>query len=549
MITFEGINENFKFLIHETTNQVQSTRIFVQNPSRSLYTKITSRDDYIDNLKTIIENKCFSMIHSEKDLSGKEVDIIRSIHVCGLNLERIADFCVNIVKQMQYISTPNFLHDYDYQSMFEEIETGLSRILEVCDKESMPGALAICRSEYELDRMYKDIFERILMEMETRGNAKDCITTVFIFRYLERIGDSLLNIGEALIFSIIGEKIKIEQFDALRNTLSKSGFSSDFESIDFKAIWGTRSGCHIGKVDHKGSAPAGDGAHGGIYKEGNLEKIKQEKANIERWAKLFPNLVPDIYGYHEDEKKGALLVEFLTGCSFDEVILTGSQELLQNAFFIFAQTVREIWQATRKDNAVQTTYMSQLMDRLPSIRQVHPAFFRMFQTLGGTSVISTQSLIKDCQKLEAGLAAPFTVLIHGDFNINNMVYDHAQQAVKYIDLYRSRDFDYVQDASVFLVSNFRVPIFERSLRTRLDWVIEEFYSFVSDFARDNKDTTFEARMAFALARSFYTSTRFELNHRFAKVMYHRAHFLLEKIQAFGDGNWEEFRLPQEILFY
>jgi hypothetical protein len=56
-------------------------------------------------------------------------------------------------------------------------------------------------------------------------------------------------------------------------------------------------------------------------------------------------------------------------------------------------------------------------------------------------------------------------------------------------------------------------------------------------------------MAFALARSFYTSTRFELNHRFAKVMYHRAHFLLEKIQAFGDGNWEEFRLPQEILFY
>jgi hypothetical protein len=150
--------------------------------------------------------------------------------------------------------------------------------------------------------------------------------------------------------------------------------------------------------------------------------------------------------------------------------------------------------------------MSQLMDRLPSIRQVHPAFFRMFQTLGGTSVISTQSLIKDCQKLEAGLAAPFTVLIHGDFNINNMVYDHAQQAVKYIDLYRSRDFDYVQDASVFLVSNFRVPIFERSLRTRLDWVIEEFYSFVSDFARDNKDTTFEARMAFALARSSNSTT-------------------------------------------
>ena len=209
MITFEGINENFKFLVHETINQVQSTRIFVQNPSRSLFTKITSRDDYIDNLKTIIENKCFSMIHSEKDLSRKEVDIIRSIHVCGLNLERIADFCVNIVKQMQYISSPSFLHAYDFQSMFEEIETGLSRILDVCAKESMPGALAICRSEYELDRMYKETFERILAEMETRGNARDCITTVFIFRYLERIGDSLLNIGEALITTATGLIIAI----------------------------------------------------------------------------------------------------------------------------------------------------------------------------------------------------------------------------------------------------------------------------------------------------------------------------------------------------
>ena len=64
MITLESIEENFRFLALEVANQAKATATFLEAPTHSLFDKIVSRDDYIDNLKNIIENKCFSKIHN-----------------------------------------------------------------------------------------------------------------------------------------------------------------------------------------------------------------------------------------------------------------------------------------------------------------------------------------------------------------------------------------------------------------------------------------------------------------------------------------------------
>lgn len=553
MMTFEGLSENFKFIILEVEGQVNATLAFLGAPTRSLFEKIESRDDYVDNLKTIIENKCYSRLHTDKHLDKREVNRIRAIQSIAVNLERIADYCVNIVRQMGYLTDHSFLHESDYLPIFNEIQEALKRILPAFERDDLPWALSICRAEYELDRMYKDVFERVLTELGTGRDVQSHITVIFIFRYLERIGDSLLNIGEALIFSTLGEKIKITQFDALQRTLSNSGFQGSLQDIDFQAIWGSRSGCRIGKVD---AAPEKDGTirrgvdtQGSIYKEGTVAKIQKERANLQRWQSIFPNLVPQVYGYHEEGANASLLVEFLRGCTLDEVLLTGDEELAQNALFILLQTVREVWEKTRTDTPSPTDYIAQLRSRLPSVRQVHPELYREPLHLGGACVVPTAQLLDTCEALETELEAPFTVFIHGDFNANNIVYDHVQQAVRFIDLYRSRDFDYVQDASVFMVSNFRMPVFEPALRARLNWTIQEFYTFCRTFAVQNNDSLFEARMAFALARSFYTSSRYEMNFTFAKEMFLRAHYLMEKIAAHKDAPWHAFRLPQDVLFY
>lgn len=551
MITFEGLDENFKFIVLEVENQARSTNRFMDSPSRKRHSKITNRDDYIDNLKTIIENKCYSRIHSDKSLGQVQINKIRAIQVMCVNLEKIADYFVNIVKQMRYLDDQSFVKKYDYAEVFEIIYGRLESILDAFHNENMSKALDICKAEPQLDDVYKIRFDRIMNEIGMGRDAQSLITMLFIFRYFERVGDALLNIGEAIIFSMLGERIKIEQFDALQQTLVKSGFSDSFADIDFQAIWGSRSGCRIGKVEQRDEdeLTPEERTHGSIYKEGSLDKIRKEYESIQRWQKTFPSLVADIYGFHEEGDKGAMLVEFLNGCTLDEVVLSGEDEFVRNALFIFESTVLETWTTTLERLPVKTNYIRQVQQRLSGVLQTHPEFWRTPQSLGRAEVRSTEELLKECRELENELEAPFSVFIHGDFNVNNVVYNHEAQQVHYIDLYRSRDFDYIQDASVFLISNFRMPLFDAEHRKRLNNVISQFYGFVKGFALKHEDPTFEARMAFALARSFYTSTRFELNFQFAKEMYNRAMFLLEKIHHFRGGDWEHFALPEDILYY
>jgi hypothetical protein len=94
-----------------------------------------------------------------------------------------------------------------------------------------------------------------------------------------------------------------------------------------------------------------------------------------------------------------------------------------------------------------------------------------------------------------------------------------------------------------------MPFFEASIRRKLNWIINDFYSFASAFAKKNNDTTFDARLAFGLIRSFVSSTRFEFNREFAKMMYLRSVYLTEKILAHGVRPWDEFSVQKDIFIY
>ncbi len=542
----ETINDNLRLLAAETLELLEATRQLLVKPEVEQFQKLFSRDDYIDNLKTIIENNCFSRIHSVHYVNDSEINLIRAMHTIGVNLERVADFCVNIGRQMEFMTDPGFIGRFDTDTMFKTIADHIPRILETLREKNLTGALTICRVEYTLDQLFKINFDLIMEKLHDGIEVQNHITSLFIFRYLERIGDSMLNIGEALLFAIVGEKIKINQFDALQETLEASGFEGRVADVDVQSLWGSRSGCRISRVAPKKNP---DPRTRGIFKEGNVGKIRKEKLSIERWESFFPGLAPRIFGYHETGQNASFLVEYLPGCTLDQVVLTTANDILANAYFLLQQIIEEVWETSQRRRPVTTDYMGQLQQRLETVRRVHPRLMRTESFVQNVEIAPTARLIKACAELESTLAAPFSVFIHGDFNINNIVYDHTSQRIHYIDLYRSRDADYVQDASVFLISNFRLPIFEPTLRLRLNWVIVQFYDFLKDFAHKHQDGTFAARLALALARSFYTSTRFELNKHFARTMYLRAHFLMEKLARHDPADWEAFRFPEDVLCY
>ncbi|MGD2108616.1 MAG: PhoU family transcriptional regulator, partial [Phycisphaerae bacterium] len=58
MITHEGIDRNFQFLVLEVRKQLETTAQLLEAPSESLLRSVLSRDNYTDTLKGLIEKRC-----------------------------------------------------------------------------------------------------------------------------------------------------------------------------------------------------------------------------------------------------------------------------------------------------------------------------------------------------------------------------------------------------------------------------------------------------------------------------------------------------------
>jgi phosphate uptake regulator/aminoglycoside phosphotransferase len=540
-----GLQENFQFLVLEVSKQVEETLAFMQAPNQRQMERITSRDDYIDGLKSLIEEKVYSLLMSTV-MERRKANLLRSVNTIATNLERIADFAVNVVGQMQYLSDPAFVNAYDYSSYFHEVNDGLNTILEAFNSQDISLAFRICQCEFHLDDLFKATMNRILKELAQGRNTGDLVTVLFIFRYLERMGDSILNIGEAIIFALLGERLKIHQYQALQDSLANSGMNTPISEVEFESIWGTRSGCRIGKVQDKGE---GESAQRVIFKEGNAGKLATERRNIERWHEIMPGLAPKVYGFQADNGSASILLEYLEGCTFQELLLNAEAEYQDNALFLITETLKIVWQNTRKGAPVDAGFLEQLRSRLGDVYRVHPEFKAGRQSIGSLQVVPLETALDRLAGRIEGLVSPFSVFIHGDFNANNIIYDHNQQRVHFIDLHRSADSDYAQDASVFLVSNFRMPVQRSVLRNHINRVILDFLQFVQTYAAKQGDGTFDARLGLGLMRSFITSTRFELNAEFAKEMFLRGCYLLDKINDHGGRPWEDFQLPRDVLLY
>jgi len=542
-----AIQENFRFLVLEVTKQIESTVRVVTTGDESLIDSVYLKDDYIDNLRGFIDSKCLTVIRDADEGDQRTVELARAVDITTNNLERMADFAVNILRQYKYIKDHEVLRRYDFEPLFKEVLGGLAKVSDAVFNADVSSALQICRTEFNLDEMYVGRFRRVMTELRAGGEeVEDLVTTLFIARYLERMGDSLLNIGEAVISLSLHERLKIHQYWALEETLDVGPEEGESKGLSLESIFETRSGCRIGKVrDHRESKEG----NLVLFKEGQLDKLVEEREGIHFWHERFPDLAPKILGWHEGEHHASLLREYLSGQTFQQILLKGSSAELSAALQALGATLRAIWEETRVDEPVQPGFLSQIAKRLRDVKKVHPGFGGDDEQIGALKVPAFVDLLRRAEAVEAQLPAPFSTFIHGDFNVDNIIFDPAADRLHFIDLHRSRRFDYVQDVSVFMVSNFRLPVIDRKVRRRLSAVILAVYRFVQGFARDAGDTTFEARLTLGMVRSFTTSTRFVLDPSFAQAMYLRARYLLERLLAHEGDDWSAFSMPTNVLRY
>ena len=540
----EELRRKLRFLVLEVIKQVGSAARCVAGEPDVDAERITSRDDYIDHLRTQIENRCFTLLRQRARIDKSTVDLLRFTMSVTSNLERIADHATSVVGRSERRTSPDILKPYDPEPFFEVIFRALQEVVTAYERIDTAAAVRIADGELELDALYTERFNRIQHDIESGGNAGQLINALLILHYLERIGDCLQNIGEAIISAEMGERMKMRAYRELAGSLERTVGDRAMDAASFEGVWGTRSGAQIGRVRAAELAAAGGAA---IFKRGDPRKLRKEREAVTRWSRVAPGLAPQIIKYKEADRD-SMLLEYLEGQTLLEIVLNSSTSEARRVVQRVQETLVKIWLDTREDEPVKPRFLQQLAARLPDVYAVHPYFQSETGEISGVQLATIEQLIELTDNLDDVLVAPFSVFGHGDFNLDNIIYNSVTDTVHFIDLHRSKRMDYVQDMSVFLVSNFRIPEFRPRRRAQINRVIEMQLAFARRFAAEQADTTFEARLAMGLMRSLISSTRFDVRRSFAEEMLRRGVYLLERIVGVSKS-FETFRLPPDVLIY
>jgi phosphate uptake regulator/aminoglycoside phosphotransferase len=535
-----ALQQNIKFLVIEVEKQLARTGEYLSRPTAPLAEKIRASDDYVDNLKTFVQTKCFSLAVDMAAVDKSGVARLEALEVVAVNLERISDFCERVVDQVGHLQSQQVLADVDFQPFVTQMQGGLAQLTSALDSPDLQAALLACRAEREIDALYAEMLRQILGQLERGSHAQTQVTLLFISHYLERMGDSLLNAAEALLSARLGERIKIDQLRTLEDSLVD--LKSELGDIVMHPVGETKSGARIARLSVR------DGAHKSlIFKEGKASKLIEERDGIQRWQGAVPGIAPDIYSFHEHGDRSVVLFEYLRGHTFEALLLERSRNRLEAALRRMTTTLVEVWALTRDNKPSRPRFIQQLLTRLDDVRAVHPAFFARAGSIQGIQLPPYCELLERLASIDAELACPHSVLIHGDFNVDNVIYDDVDDRVRFIDLHRSGHMDYCQDVSVFLVSSFRLQSFDPVFRLHVDWVVQSFYDWACEYAAGVGDRTFPLRLALGMARSYATSMRFVLDDALVREMFLKSRYMLEVVIAQMHEPPERFRFPREVL--
>lgn len=548
MTTAAHLNASFRqhlhFLLLELADQLANLERYFKDTSVEHGKRVVSREGYVDNLRERSRNAIFGQLQKSKHKTNKYQ--LQSAEKLVSQLYQLSQLSCQIV--IDGYALPDSAWDYfpskDCAKLVKRIRTVINTVEPSLLEADSKAAVQIAAEQQKLNKKLTQILNHTVSQLEQEHHLSLAAQLLFPIYAIRQMIDALGRLSDSLLSVNLGQKMNVSRYNSLSQIAQD--MNADPAELNLETVAETRSGSAIGGVSS--NCDDSDG-YLAIYKEGDWKKVTEEKDGVQAWHDIYPGLAPKILSFNRQGSSASMLIEHLPGYTFERLLFECSEEQIESALKRLVKTLRTIWQETKLDQPVQGHFMQQLQQRLGSVLQVHPDFEQGNVTVCGTHEPSFHELVAKIKSWEHKLPAPFSVHIHGDFNLDNIIYDPTERQIHFIDLHRSGYMDYVQDVSVFMISIYRLQVMQRKQRAKLLDVATAFLKAIRRFAKLQRDTTFELRLALGLSRSFATSTRFILDPALSRQMFLRSRYLLQQIDATYPNKTTTYRLPQEDLFF
>jgi phosphate transport system protein len=175
----------------------------------TLAQKVIDEDHKIDDWEILIEEKCV-ILQAEYQPFAKDLRYIHSVSNIIIHLERIGDLSVNIAKIAKSLSKMGIQYlDSDMKKLLLEMlnlaKTILGKAILAFDKSDLKTASNIDKIDDDIDNTQNIIIQKLYSSpFNKKENIKIIADISLVARYLERVGDHSVSIGERVQYYLTG---------------------------------------------------------------------------------------------------------------------------------------------------------------------------------------------------------------------------------------------------------------------------------------------------------------------------------------------------------
>ena len=190
-----------------TVEMLERTRTAFQNLDRELADNIIAGDDELDNFIVKIEENGVELLARQAPVA---IDLRTIIVIMRFaqHLERVADLCVNICKAISnlqgYSLSPWIKENMD--EMFKRSSKMLVSAIESFKQHDVKLAVELSTMDDIVDKINRTFLTSY--DRESEEELELVIRVVMIARFLERIADHAVDIGESVQYMVTGQFVE-----------------------------------------------------------------------------------------------------------------------------------------------------------------------------------------------------------------------------------------------------------------------------------------------------------------------------------------------------
>lgn len=172
--------------------------------------KILSEDARINKLQLEIEDSCVGLIAREQPVAGDLREIMTTIKVVS-NLERAGDLAVHLAKATKRLAGRPYIGSF--QDIHKMAEIGIGMIHDAveafADRDGVKAREVAGRDD-RIDSIHNALIQELLATMHKNEEQIEMSTSLlFVSRFLERLGDHVVNICEWVVYAAEGAHVDL----------------------------------------------------------------------------------------------------------------------------------------------------------------------------------------------------------------------------------------------------------------------------------------------------------------------------------------------------